>query len=248
MNVIRNSIEKEKYNYLEMLKDCFSPEIVSLILDEDALKFKKDLKTILDNNKINPKKCNECPLNVEKKGMDFPGWLGKIDLTKKHRKDIMVVGFSPSRKIENVHVAFGLGYDYLSINDLNNIGPNSRRFWNAMIFLFDDDHEYINNNIYLTDLAYCNCSSKDKKTLRFCSKKHLLKEIEFINPKLIILNGYGLKKHLYFLPRPSVFIPHTTKNQTSHYFNEKDPQKSDKRWIEAQKNISIFFKSSIQDP
>ena len=69
-----------------MLKDCFSVEILSLILDENTLEFKKNVKYILDNNKIQPKLCKGCLLNVKRKVMDFPGWLGKIDIKKRHRK------------------------------------------------------------------------------------------------------------------------------------------------------------------
>ena len=44
----------------------------------------------------------------------------------------------------------------------------------------------------------------------------------------VITEKYPSKKHVNFLPRPPVFIPHSTKGQTTYYFNENDPQKSEK--------------------
>lgn len=237
-----NLLEQQKSNYLEMLKDCFSPEIVPLLLDEDTLEIKRDVKNLLDNNKLKPNGCKDCPLNVERKVMDFPGWLGKINLKEKHRKEIMVIGFSPSNAVSiPVHIAFGLGYDYRSTEDLDALDYNAQRFWKAMDFLFNNGLDYFNNNAYVTDLAYCNCPSGDTDTLDFCSKKHLLNEINFINPKLIILNGYGVKKYLNFLPKPSISIPHSTSGQTKYNFNYNNPSNSNKRWIEARDNISNFL-------
>ena len=65
----------------------------------------------------------------------------------------------------------------------------------------------------------------------------------FINPKLIILNGYGVKNHINFLPKPSISIPHSTGGQTTYPFNYDNPSNSNIRWIDAKENINLLLRT-----
>lgn len=50
------------------------------------------------------------------------------------------------------------------------------------------------NDIYCTDMIKCNCNNLDESSFRACIEHYLLKEIQYIQPKLIICNGIAVLK------------------------------------------------------
>ena len=191
------------------LSKYFGKDIVDLILEKNTLKIKQNAKELLEKSNIIPKKCKDCPVkNPDQKKMDFPAWLGDLNTTKTNKKEIMLIGISPNNLKYPVHIAYNLAYDYFSEKDLNNLNGGARKFWEKLHDLFNQKNDFLHNNIYITDMSLCDCESTDKEVIEFCSKDRIIKEISFINPKLLIIHGLLIKNYINIFPNPTVFIPH----------------------------------------
>lgn len=68
---------------------------------------------------------------------------------------------------------------------------NSCKFWQYFKELFGEKLDFVRENIYITDICKCFESKRINKenVIRQCTNKYLGKEIELINPKLIIGQG-----------------------------------------------------------
>lgn len=207
-----------RMDFRKHLSKYFGEDIVDLILEKNTLEIRQNAKELLEKTSIVPKKCKGCPIkNPEQKKMDFPAWLGDLNTIKTHKKEIMLIGISPNNLEYPVHIAYGLAYDYFSENDLNKLNPGARKFWERLQDLFNQKKDYLHNNIYITDMAFCDCKSKDKEILEFCSKERIMREIEFINPKLLIIHGFLIKRYINTFPNPTVFIPHVQGRGVLYY-------------------------------
>ena len=70
----------------------------------------------------------------------------------------------------------------------------SHKLWQYLRTCFAEDFNHLKSEFYISDICKCNDDIKGKphKNAKLwvpCLSKYLLKEIEFINPKLIILLG-----------------------------------------------------------
>jgi hypothetical protein len=158
--------------------------------------------------KIISKKLKKSMIFPERK-MDLPGWIGKLDFSKDCVKEIMIIGESITSKLADVEIPKFLHLkkkrlincvyetgtvirqpsEFVSEKEILKTG--SLRFWNKVNDIAQalglPIHKFI-EKLYITDVAHCNCE-KRRKLYITCARKHLLKEIHLIKPKIIITHG-----------------------------------------------------------
>jgi hypothetical protein len=120
--------------------------------------------------------------------MDFPSWLGLLDFDKKHIKQLMIIGEDVSPKVPySFNIAYGLGRYSILKNGI--IAEEKRnKLWIQLKAMFDEELDLVLKNVYVTDI--CKCNAKKKGNIwDNCSSNFLLKEIELINPKIVIFQG-----------------------------------------------------------
>lgn len=230
-------------NFRDHLSQFFGRQIINLILRPSILEIKPNVKQLLDNNSITPKKCQGCPLSVNKKMMDFPGWVGELESNAVHKKEVMVIGISPNSLEIPVHIAYGFGYEYFTEKDIVKLKKGAKKFWNMLYYLFEDKVDYLHKNLYIMDLAFCNCSSKDRKTLKFCAQRRVETEIGYINPKLIIMHGMQVRDYFQRLLIPFVLLPHIQNwGDIKYPLNLNKPRPPHEIWIKSKEFIqNILF-------
>ncbi len=135
--------------------------------------------------------------------MDFPSWQGLLDFSKYHVKQLMIIGEDVSPKIPYVlNIAYGLSIH--EISDEGVVAEEKRnKLWEHLKTIFSDRLDLVKRNIYVTDIAKCNSKTENEnKTLVWdrCSKNFLLREIELINPKVIIFQGKNAYEYAKCLP------------------------------------------------
>lgn len=50
------------------------------------------------------------------------------------------------------------------------------------------------NDVYCTDMIKCHCQNIDEQSVRACIDDYLMKEIQYVQPEIIICNGIGVLK------------------------------------------------------
>jgi len=73
---------------------------------------------------------------------------------------------------------------------------NKNKLWKYLNLLFLNKLSVIKPKVYITDLCKCNDETKDKEMWTRCLSICLIKEIELINPNLIIFQGWNSYKYL----------------------------------------------------
>ncbi len=154
--------------------------------------------------------------NFSKRILEFPGWIEYLDFSgTKPAKEIMIIGEAPTTLKDQINITFGLGF-YPIDNDgnlnfdqlkeiysgekiqlkaiLKSVRPN--RLWEYLNLLFLKKLDIIKPKIYITDLCKCNDDivrdgnlNKNQSMWTKCLTECLIKEIELINPSLIIFQG-----------------------------------------------------------
>lgn len=140
-------------------------------------------------------------------GMDFSGWIGRLDI----RKEFLFIGAEP-HIWKNYQVVYSFGtkkHEDLSQTALT-YANNAKDIWFYILKNFNTDQsdegkvDFL-NRCYITDLCHIvpkNCGQVDVicKTLNIkksewhsfrsnVAKNFLMKEIESVNPKFIVLHG-----------------------------------------------------------
>lgn len=197
-----------------------------------------------------------------KRNLEFPGWIGNLNFSgTTPAKEIMIIGESPPPLKEQINIAFGLGLYPIKNNGKFNfdqleetyLGEKTRlkriiknqteknRFWEYLNDLFSNKLDTIKHKIYITDLCKCNddIKSKVKKERKNqliwqeCRDSYLIKEIELINPTLIIFQGWeSYKCYMSYLEKNKIitkrkdiledirrYYPEAGYSETSLYLN-----------------------------
>ncbi len=174
-----------------------------------------------------------------------------LESNNEHTKEIMVLGESvihdvsqyliPAyRKRGNINLAYipddivlnlswGLNLNFSNsfelinkIAELDNNVPPGWALWIYLGRIFNNEWEYIVDNIYTTDIAHCN-ANKFNPTLDKCAELHLKTELTAINPKIIILLGYislaPFLRQIYNLGFKCKPIEVTLENNYTYYKN-----------------------------
>ena len=162
--------------------------------------------------------------NFFKRNLEFPGWIDDLEFSENSAKEIMIISEAPTTLKDQINIAFGLGYfpiesdgklnfDQLRktysgekelLNKIINNQTNKNKLWKYLNLLFLKKLNDIKPKIYITDLCKCNddIKSKIKKEQKNqliwkkCRNNYLIKEIELINPKLIIFQGWNSYKYI----------------------------------------------------
>jgi len=191
---------------------------------------------------------NEKKINFFKRILEFPGWIEYLNFAgTTPAKEIMIIGEAPTTLKDQINIAFGLGYypierdgklnfDQLKktysgeqklLKTIINNQINKNKLWEYLNDLFSGKLNKIKPKIYITDLCKCNDDIKSKikkeqkntKIWEICCKNYLIKEIELINPKLIIFQGWSSYKYLKkYLKDKDIILP---KNAISNSDNIK---------------------------
>lgn len=178
--------------------------------------------------------CKECKgefrnknITFFKRNLEFPGWIDKLDFSgTTPAKEIMIIGIEPPQLKEQINISFGLGLHPIESNGELNFdqlkktysGENSRfekirsnqesdnAMWKYLNRLFSGKLDGIKDQIYITDLCKCNDKTKDNVMWKNCFSAFLIKEIELINPNLIIFQGWAPYKFVleHFLKKDQV--------------------------------------------
>jgi len=177
----------------------------------------EDCSKCLEENLYKPQKLKNSTI-FENKIMEFPCWHTKypLDFTKATVKKCMIIGIDPGPKIRSdVHAAYELNLFELD-NDQHNLmaefekiikNPNYRNFTKhfnsskgASLFpylknLFLDEYNKLLKELYITDVCKClydyegENKGSQSDVRNYCFQKCGIKEIEIINPELIIFQG-----------------------------------------------------------
>lgn len=176
--------------------------------------------------------------NFFKRNLEFPGWIEGLNFAgNSPAKEIMIIGESPPPLKEQINIAFGLGYfpiksdgklnfDQLRktydgeekrLNKIISNQTDDNKLWEYLNLLFSGKLDNIKPKIYLTDLCKCNDNIKTKvkkeqkntTIWKICCKNYLIKEIELINPKLIIFQGWSSYLYLkdYLKKEKDIIVP-----------------------------------------
>lgn len=153
---------------------------------------------------------NENNINFFKRNLEFPGWIRFLNFSgTTPAKEIMIIGVEPPKLKVQINISFGLGYypiddsgnlnfDQLretysgEENLFNKIKKNQEqknKLWDYLNLLFLKKLNIIKPKIYITDLCKCYDHTKKKEMWKECLTEYLIKEIELINPTLIIFQG-----------------------------------------------------------
>lgn len=192
-------ISIKRHEYLDMLNSIYGKKVVNSLVDlpndtiiklKDSKKMNEFIETYVRSEDEGCQDCKELFLkdSFSERKMDFPSWLGLLDFKIKHVKQIMMIGEDVSPKIRKViNITYGLGrYEIMPNGKIKEERGND--LWVCLNKLFDNKLYLVTKNVYMTDICKCN-ARKNKKIWEKCSKKFLLKEIELINPKIIIFQG-----------------------------------------------------------
>lgn len=169
------------------------------------------------------KKIKEKKFNFFKRNLEFPGWIRNLDFSgTTPAKEIMIIGEAPTTlksQVDQINIAFGLGlypidskgklsFDQLKktylgeetrLNRIINNQSDKNQLWEYLNGLFSEKLDVLKPKIYITDLCKCD-AEKNERIWEACRDKYLIKEIELINPNLIIFQGgdsyTSVKKYL----------------------------------------------------
>lgn len=157
-------------------------------------------------------KIKENKFNFFKRNLEFPGWIGDLDFSgTTPAKEIMIIGEAPTTlkaQVDQINIVFGLGlYPIESNGKLNfdqlkktyfgeetrlkkiiNNQNDKNQLWEYLNRLFSEKLDVLKPKIYITDLCKCD-AEKNECIWEACRDKYLIKEIELINPNLIIFQG-----------------------------------------------------------
>ncbi len=232
--------------FINVLISCFGESLFVSIINKETLSFKSKVREILDDLKNPIEICPECPYKSHDskskiKKMDFPSWIGSLKSdSNRSIREIMIIGKSVSDVVKTyVHTAFNLQYDFNSIDKIETLNHNSKRFWKIIQFLIGERYHNFIEHVYVTDLAYCNTKKPD--VIHFCINQHLYQEIEYINPKLILINGFSTKNLIHWMTRPFVCIPHTSQINTKYPFNLETNKDQIPIWNELKEKINSIL-------
>ncbi len=200
--------------------------------------------------------------NFFKRNLEFPGWIEDLKFSgTTPAKEILIIGEAPPPLEEQINIAFGLGYYPIEsdgklnfvqlrktysgeeelLNKIINNQTNKNKLWEYLNLLFLKKLDDIKPKIYITDLCKCNddIKSKTKKERKNiciwkkCRNNYLIKEIELINPKLIIFQGWNSYKcYMSYLEENKIitlrkeilenieeYYPQASYSKTSLYLN-----------------------------
>ena len=185
----------------------------------DEANNQKEKKNYNRNDGEGCKKCQTDFRNKEKffkRNLEFPGWIRYLDFFETTpAKEIMIIGESPPQLKEQINIAFGLGYypierngklnfDQLKktysgekelLEKIKNYQIKNNILWVYLNLLFSGKLDDIKHKIYITDL--CKCYDHTKKDMwKKCLTECLIKEIELINPTLIVFQGWSSYKYV----------------------------------------------------
>ncbi|MBA7539420.1 hypothetical protein ES705_31699 [subsurface metagenome] len=205
----------ETFNGKELKLKCFKNNIKDFLdFKRDT---SEDCNNCLENNLYKSQKLSNSTI-FENKIMEFPCWHTKypLDFTKDTVKKYMIMGIDPGPKIRSdVHSAYELNLFELDkeqnnimtefekiIKDSNysiyNEHYNSSK--GASLFpylkdLFLDEYNKLLKELYITDVCKClydyegENKGRQSDVWNNCFQKCGIKEIEIINPELIIFQG-----------------------------------------------------------
>lgn len=233
-------------NYLNLLYSIYEKRIVDKLTERVSntkirLKEDKDkLNDIIKNYKRGNELCDDCIelyKNFFDRRIDFPSWKEFLDFNLEHIKDIMIIGQDPSPKIQTkINIAYELGRFPIKPNgevDTNlevdkNIKEQIKKnkLWVYLNQLFCNQQfnlEKFLKRVYITDISKCN-AEREKKNKNYrkiwnrCSSNYLLKEIKYINPKVLLFQGnIAFLKTMALLKREKWLV---TPINIKHYFSQ----------------------------
>jgi uracil-DNA glycosylase family 4 len=192
--------------FLNLLTSIYGSKVVASLTDcvnDNYLKLKKPEKIkefLAKYNRTADEGCQNCQELVPKRSflerrMDFPSWKGLLNFEKKHVKQLMIIGEDVSPIAPYVlNVAYGLGrYDISEDGVVKAKEEKRNKLWVHLEAIFDGNLDLVLKNVYVTDISKCNVKTKQKKHKKNlwdkCSKNFLLREMELINPKVVIFQG-----------------------------------------------------------
>lgn len=215
-------------DFCKLLDNIYGKEVVSLFTTQndsnDTLSMNKEAhnqKSIKDYKRKDGEGCEICYMDFRnketffKRNLEFPGWVEKLNFSKTNpAKRIMIIGEAPPPLVEQINIAFGLGYlpierdgnlnfvqlrktykgEEKRVNKIISNQTKKNKLWVYLNLLFSDKLNKIKPMIYLTDLCKCNddnSSGKNEKIWKKCRDNYLIKEIALINPSLIIFQGWS---------------------------------------------------------
>ena len=162
-------------------------------------------KGLLQKNKEKVKKLipkYEEQLEENNWAFDFPGWIGELDFSGTHTKEIMVLGMEPHIGKRDFQVTYGLretGKDIFG--ELDEYLSNTR-LWKNLYGLFGNESGYQSKEFlkkfYITDMSHFAVQGKASEMLSFkkwrkiraeVANIFLPREIELIRPKYIVSQG-----------------------------------------------------------
>lgn len=210
--------------YCKLLEGIYGKRIVELFTIKNENTLKLTMNNEEDNQKAKRdyvrkegEGCSTCQSifrnpNFFKRNLEFPGWIGYLNFSGTiPAKEIMVIGEAPTPLEEQINIAFGLGLYHierdgkLNADQLKEIYKQVKRnkLWEYLNLLFLKRLDIIKSKIYITDLCKCNDDiekdgnlNKNQRMWTKCFSKCLIKEINLINPSLIIFQGWDSYKYV----------------------------------------------------
>lgn len=208
------SERKRSAEYRDLLNTIYGKSVVDAFVksssDEVLEKYDSDkLNTFIKTRNTKDGKqweenegCKECKELCEgfsKRKMDFPGWLGALDFSKKNTKKIMLIGEDVGPIVKAyINIAYGLGRYKIDMETSVLAEEPGNHLWKILKKIFTKEIgsktglEGVMENIYISDMIKCNVSNeqKIKQLLQIrCSCAYLLEEIKLIRPMVIIFQG-----------------------------------------------------------
>ena len=205
----------ETLNGQELKLKCFKNHIEDFLdFKRDT---SEDCNDCLEKNLYKSQKLRNSTI-FENKIMEFPCWHTKypLDFTKENVKKYMIMGIDPGPKIRSdVHSAYELNLFELDGEQRNKMAEfekaikktnyiRYKKHFNsskgAGLFpylkdLFLDKYNKLLKELYITDVCKClydyegENKGKESVVRNNCFQKYGIKEIEIINPELIIFQG-----------------------------------------------------------
>ena len=205
----------ESFNGKELKLKCFKNKIRDFLdFKRDT---SRDCNECLENNLYKSQKLRNSTI-FENKIMEFPCWHTKypLDFKKDTVKKYMIIGIDPGPKIRSdVHSAYELNLFELDREQKNKMAEFEKTIKNANYIkykkhfisskgaslfpylkdLFLNEYNKLLKELYITDVCKClydyKGENKGRKSVVWnnCFQKCGIKEIEIINPELIIFQG-----------------------------------------------------------
>lgn len=236
----------------KLLENIYGPIIVDKLLEKNNLLFKKDIIDELNSfRRVKEGGCVLCELLYSEvrsqkaatkfinRNMDFPSWLGDLE---KSKKEIILLGESVTPSFQDdgalksnrkINLAFQLGTLVKARKTFENIikltsKSKTKQFWTKLNLLFKGSSDIWLNKLYITDIAKCN-ADKNPLICVPCGMKFLMRELEFIKPKIILIQGRTAQEIFYIITQLSESyeiklnkeLPNITNKKYKYYNTQK---------------------------